>query len=59
MGKLFCDVCDDFVNYDIVTKEETFDILGKENITIKSEIAVCRKCETELFHEELEKKNQK
>lgn len=59
MGELFCDVCDDFVNYNIITKEETFNILGKEEITIKSRIAVCEKCETELFHEELEEENQR
>jgi putative zinc finger/helix-turn-helix YgiT family protein len=59
MEQLFCDLCDDFVNHSIITKKETFNILGKEKITIKSKIAVCEKCRTELFDEELEEENQR
>jgi hypothetical protein len=38
MEQLFCDLCDDFVNHSIITKKETFNILGKEKITIKSKM---------------------
>ncbi len=59
MVDLFCDNCDDFVDYNIITKEETYNILGKEDVTIKSKIAVCDKCGNELFYEDLEKENQR
>jgi putative zinc finger/helix-turn-helix YgiT family protein len=59
MEKLFCEKCDDFVEYDITKKEEIFNIMDKEEIVIKSKIAICEECKNELFHEKLEKENQR
>ena len=58
MSTIYCDKCDDFVEYNIVEKEEERNIMGKEKIKVHSRIAVCNKCGTELFHKELEEENQ-
>lgn len=58
MSTIYCDKCDDFVEYNIVEKEEERNIMGKEKIKVHSRIAVCNKCSTELFHKELEEENQ-
>ena len=58
MSTIYCDKCDDFVEYNIVEKEEERNIMGKDNIIIDSKIAICNHCGTELFHKELEERNQ-
>ena len=58
MSTIYCDKCDDFVEYNIIEKEEERNIMGKDNIIIDSKIAICNHCGTELFHKELEEKNQ-
>lgn len=59
MKELFCDTCNDFVNFKTIMKEETFNIKDKDKVTIKSKIAICDICENELFKEDYEKENQK
>ena len=59
MSTIYCDKCDEFVEYNIIEKEEERNIMGKDNITIDSKIAICNHCGTELFHKELEEENQK
>jgi len=56
--KLFCNNCDDFVDYNIEKMKEKRVILDKAEIEIQANIAVCKKCNNELFHEILEKDNQ-
>jgi uncharacterized CHY-type Zn-finger protein len=58
MSKLYCEVCNKFVDYKVKQKEENYNILQKGLITINANIAFCNKCQNELFHEELEKENQ-
>lgn len=58
MSTIYCDKCDDFVEYNIIEKEEERNIMGKDNIIIDSKIAICNHCGTELFHKELEERNQ-
>jgi len=58
MSTIYCDKCDDFVEYNIVEKEEERNVMGKDNIIIDSKIAICNHCGTELFHKELEERNQ-
>ena len=55
---VFCDECNDFVEFKIEEKIEERNILN-EKIKVKSKIAICKKCDSELFHTELEKENQK
>jgi hypothetical protein len=57
--KLFCSNCDEFVDYKIKEQIEQRNILNKMNIEILSKIAFCKKCNSELFHEKLEKENQR
>lgn len=57
--KIYCENCDDFVDYHIIEKVEERDVMGKELIEINSKVAICNICGTELFLEELEKNNQK
>ncbi|MCK8823593.1 type II TA system antitoxin MqsA family protein [Fuchsiella alkaliacetigena] len=57
--RLYCDKCEDLNNYFIEVEQETFNIMDKEKVTIKAEIAKCSECKNSLFQEELEEKNQK
>jgi len=59
IDKLFCDKCDDFVEYDIESVKESRNILNQEEIEIDAKVAVCKKCKTKLFHEQLDTENQK
>lgn len=59
VDKLFCDKCDGFVEYDIESIKESRNILNQEEIEINAEVAVCKNCKTKLFHEKLDKENQK
>jgi putative zinc finger/helix-turn-helix YgiT family protein len=56
---IYCDICDEFVDFNTIMKEETYNIKDKDSVTIKSKIAVCNNCGNELFNEEYEKENQK
>ncbi|MGM0411074.1 MAG: type II TA system antitoxin MqsA family protein [Bacillota bacterium] len=56
---IYCDVCDEYVEYDIKEKKEKRNILNQGDIEIEARVAVCKDCEAELFLEELDKKNQK
>lgn len=57
-NKIFCEFCDEFVEFDVKKRSEERKVLG-EKIEIESDIAVCKKCGEELFCSELDKKNQK
>lgn len=59
IDKLFCNKCDDFVEYDIESVKESRNILIQEEIEIDARVAVCKNCKTELFHKQLDRKNQK
>ena len=59
IDKLFCDKCDDFVEYDIESVKESRNILNQEEIEIDAKVAVCKNCKTKLFHEQLDRENQK
>jgi len=59
MKKLYCDICNDFVDYNTIMKEETYNIKDKDSVTINSKVAVCKICGNELFNEDYEKENQK
>jgi putative zinc finger/helix-turn-helix YgiT family protein len=59
MRKLYCEICNDFIEYNTIKKEETYNIKDKERVTIKSKIAVCNHCNNELFNEDYEEENQK
>lgn len=54
--KLFCENCGKLVNYQIISKRDTYNIRGEE-ITITAEIPVCENCDTELLDVYLEDKN--
>ena len=54
---IYCEKCDDFVEYEVKNKEETYKVKGEE-IQIKAKVAFCKECGKELFHEELDKENQ-
>ena len=54
---IYCDKCDEFVEYNIKEKNEKYNIKNEE-INIKAKVAYCKKCNTELFHEKLDKINQ-
>ncbi len=53
--KLFCENCYDFVEYEIVRREETYNVRGDE-ITITAEVPVCKRCGAELSDIHLENK---
>jgi putative zinc finger/helix-turn-helix YgiT family protein len=59
VDKLFCDKCDNFVEYDIESVKESRNILNQEEIEINAKVAVCKNCKTKLFHEKLDRENQK
>ena len=59
IDKLFCDKCDDFVEYDIESVKESRNILNQEEIEIDAKVAVCKNCKTKIFHEQLDSENQK
>jgi putative zinc finger/helix-turn-helix YgiT family protein len=59
IDKLFCDKCDDFVEYNIESVKESRNILNQEEIEIDAKVAVCKNCKTKLFHEQLDRENQK
>ena len=56
---LYCNQCDDFVQYEVIEEKETYNIMDKEEITINAKIAICEKCNNKLFHEEFDTQNQK
>jgi len=55
---IYCEKCDDFVEYKQKSKEETYTIKN-EKINIDAKVAYCKECGKEIFHEELDKKNQR
>lgn len=57
--KLFCDKCNDFVDYTVENRKESRNILNQEEIEIDARVAICKKCGEELFHKKLDTKNQK
>ena len=54
--KCFCEHCNQMSDYEIKTVSETYPIYD-ENINIKASVAVCKKCNSILFNEELDSKN--
>ena len=59
IDKLFCDKCDDFVEYNIESIQESRNILNQEEIEINAKVAVCKNCKEKLFNEKLDMENQK
>lgn len=55
---IYCEKCDDFVEYEMKNKEETYTLKGEE-IQIEAKVAYCKECGKEIFHEELDKENQR
>lgn len=53
---IFCDHCNILSEYDIKQVRETFPVKG-EDIEIESNVAFCKKCDTELFCPELDDEN--
>lgn len=51
--KRYCDKCDEFVEYKVVNKKETYEVHG-EKITVNANVAICLKCGNEMFHPELD-----
>lgn len=51
--KNYCDACGKEVNTRIVTREETYTVMG-EAITVEAQVLVCADCGEELFCEELD-----
>ncbi|MBT1247335.1 MULTISPECIES: type II TA system antitoxin MqsA family protein [unclassified Thermosipho (in: thermotogales)] len=56
--KLYCEKCDDLVDYKIKTKKEEHNIRG-DKIEIEARIAICKICGNELFEPYLENENLK
>jgi len=56
--KLYCEKCDDIVDYEIITKKEIRSVRGG-NIEIEAKVAKCKKCGNELFDAYLENENLK
>lgn len=52
----YCSKCDKLSEIEIHIVEETFPVKG-EKINIKSEVAFCRECNSQVFNEELDEKN--
>ncbi len=55
---IYCEKCDDFVEYEVKRKDEIYTVKGEE-IEIESKVAYCQECGEEIFHEELDKENQR
>src|SRR6056297_3399470 len=55
---IYCEKCDDFVEYEVKLKDEVYTVKGEE-IEIESKVAYCQECGEEIFHEELDKENQR
>ncbi|MCF8009153.1 MAG: type II toxin-antitoxin system MqsA family antitoxin [Halanaerobiales bacterium] len=55
---IYCEKCDDLVEYKVKSKKESYNIKN-ENIEIKAKVAFCKECRTELFHQKLDKINQR
>lgn len=55
--KVYCNECDEFVDYKVIEKEKEYNVLDKEKITINAQIPICNSCENEMFVEELAEKN--
>lgn len=51
--KKYCDVCDKEVDYKIIKKKETYNVLG-EAIEVTADVLVCAECGEELFSDELD-----
>lgn len=56
-GKLYCDKCEKFVEYEVIKKREVYDVKNSDEVEIISNIAKCAICGNELFHIELEDDN--
>lgn len=56
--QIYCEHCDGDVLYDVVLKLERYTIKDK-TVRIKSRIARCKNCKSELYHPALDKNNQK
>jgi len=57
--KYFCPECLEIQPISIVEKEETYNVLGIDKITIKANVCTCDVCKTEIFHDELDDDNLK
>ncbi|ADA67221.1 transcriptional regulator, XRE family [Thermotoga petrophila RKU-10] len=54
--RLFCENCNKFVDYEVILKEDIYNVRGEE-IKIKAKIPVCKVCGGELFDIHLEDEN--
>jgi len=57
--QLYCEKCDDFVDYEIIERKEIYKVKGTDEIEIDAKIAVCIHCGSELFDIHLENENMK
>ena len=55
--QIYCEHCDSDVLYDVVLRLEKYTVKGKE-IRIRSRIARCKNCKSEIFHPALDRDNQ-
>jgi len=56
--KLYCEKCNEIVDYYVIQKKETHNIRG-DNIEIEAKVAICNVCGSELFDAYLENENLK
>lgn len=57
--KLYCEKCEDFVDYKIMKKKDIYKVKGTDEIKIDAKIAFCSNCGSELFDIHLENENLK
>lgn len=54
--KCFCEHCNEMADYDVKNITETYPVYG-EQIEIQAAVAVCKKCGSVIFNEELDSKS--
>ena len=51
--KDYCEKCEKYVDTEIKSRKETFNVCG-DNITLDASVMVCAECGEELFNEQLD-----
>lgn len=54
--ELFCNVCDDYKEFDIIERDEVYDVKGID-IEINAKVSICKYCGEELFNEKIDEEN--
>jgi len=55
--RIYCEECDELVDFDIKKCSESYHVRDSERITIIADVAHCVQCNTKIFHQVYDAEN--